>query len=280
MTPVPTPHPSRIVVGLDIGCSLTMIGYSADGDSSAVKYCSFFEADPGQIRVPTVLVERDDGRWEFGLRVFDPAGSHIYKDFVVDHFVAEEDFYNVTIWSATRKPQPLLRIMVQALTSLVQRTEAVLYNECADSELTQRIFWVIGVPTTWVKYGSGFMHKVALQAGLAPDSILLVPKPDATALAAVLYNLPRWRTDGAGPYLVVDCDHTMSSITAYEVISVKPLRLRAVVRPNSLNAGGIDCVVRNAELFLRELIPEEFVGHDDYEVEMALIREQLAAKFL
>jgi hypothetical protein len=279
MTPVPTPHPSRIVVGLDVGCSFTGIGFSADGDQQAVKYCSFFKEDPGQIRVPTVLVESDDGRWDFGLPVYHPSEFHYYKDFVVDYTV-EEDFYNVTIWSTIRRPQPLLRVMVQVLTSLVQRTMAVLCKECADSELTNRVLWVIGVPTTWVRYGAAFLHEVALQSGLAPDSILLVPKPDASALAAVLYDLPRYRLGEAGRYLVLDCEHTMTSINAYEVMGVKPLRLGTVARPNALNAGGIDGVVRKAELFLRELIPEELIGHGEYEVEMALIREQLGAKFL
>lgn len=112
----------------------------------------------------------------------------------------------------------------------------------------------------WNDFAKSFVRKAALQAGLiteeASDALMLVPEPEAAALAVHLNSPEAFLLCRDKSFVMVDCGGSSVDVSVYELKCADPLDLSVVGRPITGDWGG-DQVGLEFKRFLKEMLGAE-----------------------
>jgi molecular chaperone DnaK (HSP70) len=260
-----------VVVGIDFGTAFSGVSYASKATPNIIRYGAPTAIDDTQVKVPTAILIRSDGTFEFGnaaeakyneeLMALDLNGtqtSHLYKGFKMLLRDRNSGFSEIKASSTAGKEHDLMDLVVKVLQTLKDFTLiGITRSYGAEVDPLRDVQWVVTVPAIWNDFGKAFMRKAAFLAGLASteqsDNLMLVLEPEGAALAVHVGAAQHGLLGVGSRFMVLDCGGGTIDITTYEVQSVAPLQLKAIAIPCGGAWGGENI---NAEFrkFLRELL--------------------------
>jgi hypothetical protein len=238
------------------------------------------DSNGSDTKVPTALLWRDDGRWEFGQAAVEGLmyllqgndGSTIpgslFTDFkmVLKDKVAGMNEILVKSTGGAPKTVPVLELITEVLRCLKQGAVKKIKDGWHSSYDHADIQWVLTVPAIWNDFGKALMRRAAVNAGLIPDvtssDLTIVLEPEAAALAVHLGQKALGLLTTGKQFMTLDSGGGTIDITVHEVVQVEPhLQLKAVIVPTGGPWGG-NFVNQEFEKFLRVLLGENL--YDGY----------------
>ena len=260
-----------VVIGIDFGTAYSGVAFAYKVDPGSIQCGAPTSLDNSQFKVPTALLQNEDGTWLFGnaaeakyneMLTAHTSGNavpvHMYKRFKMVLKDATEGFDKLTAMSINGKNTSLLLLISKALEKLKEfALEKVGAGYGGSLDPLTDIQWVLTVPAIWNEFGKAFMRKAAFKAGMIVDeqseNLMLVLEPEGAALAvhagAAAFNL----LGAASRFMVLDCGGGTVDITVHEVLTVQPLALKAISVPSGGDWGG-DYVNLEFRKFLQELL--------------------------
>ena len=272
-----SPDCKAVVIGIDFGTAYSGIAFAYRADPGTIQCGAPTATDATQMKVPTALLEREDGSWDFGNdaeskyneilnehNATDPTApipAHLYKRFKMVLKGQNSGFDTLTAVSVTGKCHSLMHLIEISLRKLKDfAVEKVTNGYGGAINASTDVQWVLTVPAIWNDFGKAFMRKAAFRAGLMEteqsDNLLLVLEPEGAALAvhvgAAAFNL----LNPGSRFMVLDCGGGTVDITVHEVVSDQPLAMKAIAVPCGGDWGG-DFVNIEFKKFLKELLGED-----------------------
>ena len=263
-----------VVVGIDFGTAYSGIAFAYKADPGSIQCGAPTATDSTQMKVPTALLQLEDGTWEFGYAAESkyneilmihksvspdsPLPAHLYKRFKMVLKDSENGFDSLTAFSIAGKMHPLMELVVIALGKLKDfAMEKVTNGFGSELKAKTDVQWVLTVPAIWNDFGKSFMRKAAFKAGLMEteqaDNLMLVLEPEGAALAVHVGATQHGLLGAASRFMVLDCGGGTVDITVHEVIGVQPLSMKAIAVPTGGDWGG-DYVNLEFKKFLKELL--------------------------
>jgi molecular chaperone DnaK (HSP70) len=273
-----------VVIGIDFGTAYSGIAFAYKADPGTIQCGAPTALDSTQMKVPTALLQLQDGTWEFGYvaeakyndillnhnataEPGTPLTAHLYKRFKMVLKDKESGFDTLTAFSLDGKSHSLMDLTVRSLQFLKDfAISKVTGGFGGDVKPSRDVQWVLTVPAIWNDFGKAFMRKAAFKAGLIEeeqsDNLMLVLEPEGASLAVHVGAAQFGLLGAASRFMVLDCGGGTVDITVHEVLTVQPLALKAISVPCGGDWGG-DYVNMEFKRFLAELLgPDLFKEHE------------------
>jgi molecular chaperone DnaK (HSP70) len=282
-----SPDCKPVVVGIDFGTAYSGVAIGYRADPGTIISTAPTATDITQTKVPTVLLRHEDGRWDFGydaeqkyseiLNGVVPGQNpvHLFKRFKMELKGQNTGFDTLTAPSVAGLRYPLMDLITESLRKLKDHAMykvSLGYGQelLADTDVQ----WVLTVPAIWNDFGKSFMRKAAFKAGLMKDelsdNLILVLEPEGAALAVHVGQAVFGILNVGSRFMVLDCGGGTIDITAHQVTSLMPLKMKAITIPSGGDWGG-DYVNVEFKKFLRELLGEELYKESEFPFEFYTI---------
>jgi hypothetical protein len=273
-----------VVIGVDFGTAYSGVAFAYKADPGAIQCGAPTATDTTQMKVPTVLLQNEDGTWDFGYTAEakynnilmahvpgTPPSAHLYKRFKMVLKGKDNGFDTLTAVSINGKSHSLMDLVVRSLVFLKSfAVEKVTSGFGGDIIPSRDVQWVLTVPAIWNDFGKAFMRKAAYNAGFTEseqsDNLMLVLEPEGASLAVHVGAAQHGLLGVGSRFMVLDCGGGTIDITVHEVQSVQPLTMKAVAVPSG-GAWGGDYVNLEFRKFLKELIGDELFAEDEMPLE-------------
>jgi hypothetical protein len=268
----------HVVVGIDFGTTYSGVAYAYKNTPTAIRQGAPSARDPSQTKVPTAVLIDSDGSYKFGHAAVEAYNEYLmahvageqlpgqlYKGFKMELKDKDSGFDTLMAKSAAGTQHPVLDLTVKCLSSLKDHALRGIADGYGGVLPLDDIQWVLTVPAIWNDFGKAFMRKAAFMAGLVSaiesDNLMLVLEPEGAALAVHVGAGQNSLLGVGARFMVLDCGGGTIDITAYDVASVKPLRLDAAIVPAG-GAWGGECVDAEFRKFLGEFLgPKLYTAH-------------------
>lgn len=269
-----------VVVGVDFGTAYSGIAYAFKSDPNLVDYGAPSKLD-GQIKVPTALLQNDDGSWEFGnnavmkyqsMMVNAEKGQtpKFYKRYKMALKGKTTGRNSLTAFSVCgMHTENLMTLIVVSLKILKDYTLEMLGSKLMKIDNVDDIQWVLTVPAIWNDFGKAFMRRAAYEAGMIrsehSDNLMLALEPEGAAIAVQSAATQQDLLQTHSKYVILDCGGGTVDITAHQVVSISPLEMKSIAEPDGGDWGG-DYVNLNFRKFLTKLLSyaENKIDESDY----------------
>ena len=265
-----------VVIGIDFGTAYSGIAFAYKADPGTIQCGAPTAIDVTQMKVPTALLQLEDGTWEFGYAAESkyneiimshnaepgaPIPAHLYKRFKMVLKDATKGFDTLTAVSIAGKPHSLMELIVITLRKLKDFAMEKVTSGFGSELLPKRdVQWVLTVPAIWNEFGKSFMRRAAFKAGLMDteqsSNLILVLEPEGAALAVHVGAAQHGLLGVTSRFMVLDCGGGTVDITVHEVTGVNPLAMKAISVPTGGDWGG-DYVNIEFKKFLKELLGPE-----------------------
>ncbi len=245
-----------------------------------------------QTKTPTTLLKRNDGTWEFGFAAEEeyarmlmnkerdePIPGQLFRRYKMVLKDKNEGFDTLSSPSVEGTFHPLMDLVVVTLRKLKEfALEKVGAGYGGAVEATADVQWVLTVPAIWNDFGKSFMRKAAFKAGLtreehSTDNLILVLEPESAALAVHVSSSAHNILAQGSRFMVLDCGGGTVDITVHEVVSISPLKMRALIIPTGGDWGG-DYVNLEFKNFLKELLGPELFEDKEMPLEFYTIMNE------
>ena len=277
------PECKPVVIGIDFGTAYSGVAFAYRADPGSIQCGAPTAADPAQIKVPTALLQMEDGTWEFGneaeskyneilnehnaIDPTQPAPAHLYKRFKMVLKGENKGFDTLTALSVNNKAHSLIELVEICLRKLKDYALGRVNGGFGGAvNPTTEVQWVLTVPAIWNDFGKAFMRKAAFRAGLMEtelsDNLQLVLEPEGAALAVHVGASAHNLLGKSCRFMVLDCGGGTVDITVHEVICPMPLALKAVSIPSGGDWGG-DYVNIEFKKFLKELLGPDLYNESE-----------------
>eukprot|EP01032_Pedospumella_encystans_P019824 gene19824-22533_t len=162
-----------VVIGIDFGTAYSGVAFAYKVDPGSIQCGAPTSLDNSQFKVPTALLQNEDGTWLFGnaaeakyneMLTAHTSGNavpvHMYKRFKMVLKDATEGFDKLTAMSINGKNTSLLLLISKALEKLKEfALEKVGAGYGGSLDPLTDIQWVLTVPAIWNEFGKAFMRK-------------------------------------------------------------------------------------------------------------------------
>lgn len=243
------------VIGIDFGTACSGIAYSltADPESQIRAAAPSEELFGSNIKTPTSLLITVDNKTVFGKdadeQFAEEAGdfegdesqcpSELYKYFKME-LSDDADGLGKQVAATNGKRRLLIDVVTRCLATLKDFSLDLIGKEVGIALKPQCARWVITLPAIWTERAKMFMREAAQRAGIIADissrNLLLALEPECAALS--VHDDFKYLLKPATKYLVLDCGGGTIDITAHEVQTASPLRLKELHPPTGGPWGG------------------------------------------
>ncbi|KAK1970942.1 actin-like ATPase domain-containing protein [Colletotrichum sublineola] len=248
-----------IVIGIDFGTTFSGVSWAFSGQPNDIEVITRWEAElnfaSDTEKVPTAILYRGAQgavSWGYDIPTEDiSAAMRWFKLLLVDEADLPEKLRTSCQISTARKAvKDVNKDPVEVISSYIRH----LWNhsiECigisAGDELVNmcRFHVVITLPAIWPDYAKARMRRAAENAGILGErpagetTLEFISEPEAAALATMRDLAGRPNIKVGDHFVVCDAGGGTVDLISYEVLSLKPMVVREVIKGDGDLCGGV-----------------------------------------
>ncbi|GKT54566.1 HSP70 family chaperone [Colletotrichum tofieldiae] len=250
---------NAIVIGIDFGTTFSGVSWAFSGQPNDIEVITRWEAElnfaSDTEKTPTAIRYRGaqgSVSWGYGIPVEETSDAmRWFKLLLIDETDLPENLRTSSqIATARKMVKAANKDPVDVISSYIRH----LWNhsiECigisAGNELVKlcRFHIVITLPAIWPEYAKARMRRAAENAGLLEKrpaggtTLAFISEPEAAALATMRDLTGRPNIKVGDHFVVCDAGGGTVDLISYEVLSLKPMVVREVIKGDGDLCGGV-----------------------------------------